>query len=54
MKDILKALSLIRDKKPDKGVVECPSCKGKLNYTRLPNKKVYGKCETMGCLSWMM
>lgn len=37
------------------GTVECPKCKGKLNWTRAVgyNNHVHARCETPDCLSWM-
>ncbi len=54
IRPILSALGIIQTLKPNNGIIECPKCKGKLHYKRYPNKKVYGKCETIDCLSWMM
>jgi len=35
-------------------VVECPVCKGRLHLSQAAyNGHVHGKCETVGCLSWM-
>lgn len=37
------------------GIIECPMCKGKLHYSISGfNGHIWGKCETEGCLSWMM
>lgn len=37
------------------GTIVCPLCKGKLHYTISGyNGHVWGKCETDGCLGWMM
>jgi hypothetical protein len=39
------------------GVIQCPSCKGKLHVEirskRRPRLFSRGQCETEGCLSWM-
>lgn len=41
--------------KAAEGHIECPICKGRLNYTISSyNGHVWGQCETEGCLSWMM
>ena len=38
-----------------RGIIECPMCKGKLHYSISGfNGHIWGKCETEGCLSWMM
>ena len=35
-------------------VVECPVCKGKLHLSQAAyNGRVWGKCETPECVSWM-
>jgi hypothetical protein len=53
-KFMLEALKLIKDKKEDKGKIECPKCKGDLIYSRASsNGHVWGKCKTDNCLSWM-
>lgn len=43
------------DKNRSAGQIECPKCKGKLGYSiaRI-NGHVHGRCETPGCLAWMM
>ena len=42
-------------KKGSKGVIECPACKGVLRYSVSGgNHHIWGKCETKGCLAWMM
>jgi hypothetical protein len=44
-----------KEKSRSAGHVECPKCKGKLGYSiARSNGHVWGKCETTGCLSWMM
>ncbi len=53
------AIKLCRDHAAGKrgigGDVECPKCKGRLNYTvAASNGHLWGKCETDGCLAWMM
>ena len=36
------------------GVVECPTCKGKLHFLRSGyNGHIHAQCETSGCVSWM-
>lgn len=36
------------------GVVECPSCNGRLHLSHAKcNGHIWGKCETEGCLSWI-
>ena len=35
-------------------IVECPVCKGRLHLSQAAyNGHVHGKCETVGCVSWM-
>jgi hypothetical protein len=35
-------------------IVECPVCKGKLHLSQSAyNGHVHGRCETVGCVSWM-
>jgi len=42
-------------KKDKEGVIVCPQCKGKLHYSIVGyNGHIWGKCETKGCISWMM
>lgn len=37
-----------------RGTVECPACKGKLNYSvASSNGHLWGGCETKDCLRWM-
>jgi hypothetical protein len=35
------------------GVVDCPKCNGKLNWSRASNGHVHGTCQTNECLRWM-
>ena len=36
------------------GVVECPTCRGKLRWSMArSNKHVAAACETKGCIAWM-
>lgn len=38
----------------DSGIVECPVCKGRLDWARDSfNGHLHGQCETDGCLRWM-
>lgn len=43
--------------KPPKGkreVIECPACGGRLHLSQSSyNGHVHGRCETVGCVSWM-
>lgn len=42
-----------QDKSPR--LIECPKCKGDLRYSIAKlNGHIWGKCETEGCLQWMM
>ena len=35
-------------------VVDCPACKGRLHLSISSyNGHVHGRCETVGCVSWM-
>ena len=44
-----------KGEKGSKGTIECPKCNGALHYTVSGyNNHIWGKCETEGCLSWMM
>ncbi len=52
-KNILQALDIIKIKKQNFGTIECPQCKGELQYRRFSNGHVHGKCKTENCLSWM-
>jgi hypothetical protein len=37
-----------------RGVIECPTCKGKLHYSRAGyNGHVHAKCETADCVAFM-
>lgn len=41
--------------KGSEGTIICPKCNGTLHYTVSGyNNHIWGKCETEGCLSWMM
>lgn len=43
------------DKNRSAGQVECPKCKGLLGYSiARSNGHIHGRCETSGCLAWMM
>lgn len=36
------------------GETECPSCKGRLRYSRAGiNGHIHAACETSGCVAWM-
>lgn len=44
-----------KEKNRSSGQIECPKCKGKLGYSiARSNGHVHGRCETSGCLAWMM
>lgn len=48
------ALSIIAEEPGDTGTIPCPTCAGRLNWTRDPsNGHVRGQCETDGCLAWI-
>ena len=59
---VLQAIKIIREKhgreKPKKSIgdtMECPICKGILYYfVNSNNSRIWGKCETEKCLSWMI
>lgn len=34
------------------GTIECPNCKGKLDWAIAKNGHCWGRCQTEGCLSW--
>ncbi len=54
IKHILEAYKIITPLKENRGKIECPKCKGELNYSRAKsNGHVWGKCKTENCLSWM-
>lgn len=49
------AIRAIRETKQSQGTVPCPRCEGKLGFSvAKSNGHIWGKCETKGCLSWMM
>ena len=49
-----RAFAMIADEPGDAGTIACPTCSGRLNWTRDPsNGHVWGRCETDGCLCWM-
>lgn len=48
------AIRLIRSQNEKQGLVPCPRCEGKLGYSVASNGHIWGKCETHGCLAWMM
>ncbi|KMO23000.1 hypothetical protein QR78_05680 [Methylobacterium indicum] len=52
---VLEALRAIRSEPGDEGEIPCPECSGRLRWARDPgNGHVWGKCESDGCLAWMM
>lgn len=69
-KSFIEAITLIREKHPDRkplwagkhlnlkdivGHIKCPKCGGRLDYSISGyNNHIHGKCETDGCLGWMM
>jgi C4-type Zn-finger protein len=60
--EVINAITKIKEKhgkkKPKefiKSSMECPVCKGILHYSISNyNNHIWGKCETEGCLNWMM
>lgn len=49
----LLAIKTIKDQNENKGIIECPKCKGELHFTRaFSNGHIWGKCKTENCLSW--
>ena len=52
----VEAIQIIRKKEGDKrrvaGTIECPECKGELNYSIASNGHIWGKCKCG--LAWMM
>lgn len=52
---LLEALTLIRGTKQSSGTIECPTCEKRLHFTVAKiNDHIWGRCETEGCMSWMM
>ena len=55
---VLEAIRIIHQKHKDQtgigGIIECPECQGRLFYNIAYNGHIWGRCETIGCLSWMM
>lgn len=52
----LETIPDLKAKHPDggSGQIECPSCKGTLNYSiARANKHIHMKCDTDGCISMM-
>lgn len=50
----LSAFAIIVGTGKYKGHIECPSCKGKLHFTRAKsNGHVWAKCETKDCISFI-
>ena len=48
------AFAAIGEEYGDSGTIECPTCKGRLNWVRDSyNGHLHGQCETDGCLRWM-
>jgi hypothetical protein len=35
------------------GSVECPKCKGYLNWEKHSNGHIWAKCEKQDCMGWM-
>ncbi|AWB26198.1 hypothetical protein DA075_35605 (plasmid) [Methylobacterium currus] len=51
---VREALRLIADVPGVEGEISCPECSGRLRWSRAENGHVWGKCESGGCLMWMM
>jgi len=50
-----EAIKRIRETKLDQGSIECPKCQKRLGFSvAKTNGHVWGRCETKGCLAWMM
>ena len=48
------ALRTIKALAGDRGVIDCPTCRGRLHWSRAPeNGHVWGKCETEECVAWI-
>ena len=37
---------------PVRGRIDCPRCRGTLNYTLTPSRRATGACTSGGCLSF--
>lgn len=42
--------------RPHRGTIKCPKCAGTLNYLAKTSARgtIWGRCETDGCLVWMV
>jgi hypothetical protein len=48
------ALEAIRALPGDRGEINCPTCRGRLHWSRAAeNGHVWGRCETEDCVSWI-
>lgn len=44
-----------KEKNRSAGQVKCPKCSGNLSYSiARSNGHIHGRCDTSGCLAWMM
>lgn len=56
MPQIVHALATIHGKRPRelvapvRGRIDCPRCRGTLNYTLTPSRRATGACTSGGCL----
>lgn len=50
-----EAIGRIRETKVNQGMVECPKCQSNLRFSVAKiNGHIWAKCDTTGCLAWMM
>lgn len=50
----LLAYRLIKEQNKDRGYIECPSCKGRLSFSKAKsNGHIAAKCETKNCISFI-
>jgi hypothetical protein len=50
---MLIAMKLIQDDGRERGVLECPLCKGKLAFVNQGPRAIRANCETADCLRFM-
>lgn len=52
---MISAIKAIRATKLSRGSIVCPKCAGDLNFSvAKSNGHIWGRCNTEGCLAWMM
>jgi hypothetical protein len=50
---IAQARKVMSDSGLKGGTVECPKCKGSLNWSKHSNGHIWAKCASKDCIGWM-